>query len=170
MVKYLIVYDSKTGNTQYLAETLHSYLKDESKDIMTVDEFNDSPVEAEVYFVGFWTSRGSCSLAVTDALEQMEGAKIVMFGTCGMGNSPEYYKQIQSRVSVWVPDESQLLGFFLCQGSITEEVWEYYQKTLESMKPDQRQEIQRNYEEGKTHPDYLDLGNFTEFIDNLKGL
>lgn len=62
-MKYLIVYESKTGNTRFLAETLHLFLKDEvgkniSIEIMTVSEFNDAPVDADVYFVGFGTNKG----------------------------------------------------------------------------------------------------------------
>lgn len=171
-MKYLIVYESKTGNTRFLAETLHLFLKDEvgknvSIEIMTVSEFNDAPVDADVYFVGFGTNRGSCSLAVTDALEYMEKKKIVLFGTCGMGNSPEYYKQIEKKVSVWIPDDSENMGFFLCQGKMPEQIKEKYENMEGSVPESQRLEILRQYENGKDHPDDADVDNFIQFIEEI---
>lgn len=165
-MKYLVVYDSKTGNTQLLANELYEILKNKVDviDILTVDEFNKNPVEADVYFVGFWTDRGSCSLAVTDALECMENKKIALFATCGMGNSPQYYKQIENNVSVWLPDECENMGFFICQGKIPEQL---YEKMMEKIPEEQKQEILYQYELGKNHPDSSDINNLCQFANRV---
>lgn len=171
-MKYVIVYDSKTGNTQLLAEKLYLFLKREeagysSTEIMPIEEFNRNPVEADIYFVGFWTDRGSCSLSVIDALEYMDKKKVLLFGTCGMGNSPQYYKRIESKVSVWIPDECEKIGFFLCQGKMPEQIKEKYKSMEGNIPEEQRQEILQQYEIGKSHPDDEDINNFIESVKSV---
>lgn len=38
----------------------------------------------DIYFIGFWTDRGSASVEVLDYLGSLQGKKIALFGTCGM--------------------------------------------------------------------------------------
>lgn len=98
MLDYLVLYQSESGNTKKIAASIFSRLPGNSKDLIDIDTDKTIP-EANVYFIGFCVHRGSCSMEVSDFLSDLSGKQIALFGTCGMGDSPEYYKDIAGRVS-----------------------------------------------------------------------
>ena len=51
-----VVFDSKTGNTKLLAQ----WIAEEIKDCVYCGDI-DNAVEADTYFVGFWTDKGRCA-------------------------------------------------------------------------------------------------------------
>ena len=101
MLDYLVLYQSESGNTKKIAASIFSRLPGNSKDLIDIDTDKTIP-EANVYFIGFCVHRGSCSMEVSDFLSDLSGKQIALFGTCGMGDSPEYYKDIAGRVSAWI--------------------------------------------------------------------
>lgn len=66
--------------------------------------------EADVVFVGFWCDKGSCSPAVQHFLQGLAGKRVFLFGTCGFGESDEYFAQILDRVRTYLPAEAQYIG------------------------------------------------------------
>ena len=94
MLDYLVVYDSETGNTKKIATEIFASLPGMSKDLINLHERTDFP-EAKIYFVGFCVHRGTCSLEIGNFLSGLSDKSVALFGTCGAGNSPEYYKEIQ---------------------------------------------------------------------------
>ena len=101
MLEYLVLYDSESGNTKKIAAAIFSRLPGNSKDLIDINTDKTIP-EARVYFIGFCVHRGTCSLRVSDFLGDLSGKAIALFGTCGMGDSPEYYKRIEQSVSAWI--------------------------------------------------------------------
>ena len=77
-----------------------------SKDIQKVEEAGK---EADVYFVGFWNDKGTCSGSIMDYLSDLHGRKVALFGTCGMGGSREYFDQVAHRVEALIPDDNEYL-------------------------------------------------------------
>ncbi len=86
MLDYLVLYQSGSGNTKKIAASIFSRLPGNSKDLIDIDTDKTIP-EANVYFIGFCVHRGSCSLEVSDFLNDLSGKQIALFGTCGMGDS-----------------------------------------------------------------------------------
>ena len=117
MLDYLVLYQSESGNTKKIAASIFSRLPGNSKDLIDIDTDKTIP-EANVYFIGFCVHRGSCSMEVSDFLSDLSGKQIALFGTCGMGDSPEYYKDIAGRVSAWIEADNDYLGYFICQGKM----------------------------------------------------
>lgn len=167
-MKYQVIYASKTGNTQQVADEIYDALPGEDKQIISVEEF-DPQREADVYFVGFWTDRGSCSMEVADVLEQLNGKKLALFGTCGMGDDPEYYKTIQHQMDAWTPDTYTDLGFFLCQGRMQQGVKDKYEAMEGKMPEEQRQRMLRQWETGQNHPDETDFAHVRGFVEQVLG-
>ena len=87
---YLVVYSSKTGNTEKVAMAIFNALPGKSKDVQRVEELKG---EADTYFVGFWNNRGTCSGEIVELLSGLSGKKVALFGTCGMGGSQEYFEE-----------------------------------------------------------------------------
>ena len=55
-MSYAIVFSSKTGNTELLADTLHSCLP--QADCCYFGNPNPAAMEADTLYVGFWTDKG----------------------------------------------------------------------------------------------------------------
>lgn len=66
--------------------------------------------EADVVFVGFWCDKGSCSPAVQHFLQGLAGKRVFLFGTCGFGESDEYFAQILERVRAYLPVDARFIG------------------------------------------------------------
>ena len=69
-----------------------------------------------MYLVGFWTDRGTASSEILDLLGNLHGKKVALFGTCGMGNMPEYYDRILNGVAAFIPEDCEYLGGFFMSG------------------------------------------------------
>ena len=54
-MSYAIVFSSKTGNTELLADTLHSCLP--QADCCYFGNPNSAAMEADTLYVGFWTDK-----------------------------------------------------------------------------------------------------------------
>ena len=157
MLDYLVLYQSESGNTKKIAASIFSRLPGNSKDLIDIDTDKTIP-EANVYFIGFCVHRGSCSMEVSDFLSDLSGKQIALFGTCGMGDSPEYYKDIAGRVSAWIEADNDYLGYFICQGKMPQSVRERYMKMKENPEhPANLDALIKNFDCALSHPDSDDL-------------
>ena len=161
-MKTQVLYKSRTGNTEKLAQAIFEAVTGMDKDIRSLDGQQDYGT-GDLYFIGFWTDRGTASTEVLDCLESLQGKKVALFGTCGTGNSPEYYKMIEQNVSIWINDTCRYLGAYLCQGKMPLQV----RKKYETMRTDENSEqidmFIRNFDMAMTHPDTEDYQKAQEF-------
>ena len=154
---------SRTGNTEKIAQAIFSAIPGKNKDIARFAGQTDYDM-GDIYFIGFWTDRGSASVEVLDYLGSLQGKKIALFGTCGMGESIEYYRKIEERIKVFIEDGNQYLGCFLCQGKMPMQVRKRYEVMEEN--PEQREKAQmliRNFDKALLHPDEEDVQNAVAF-------
>ena len=79
-----IVYTSRTGNTEKLAEAVFAAVPVKEKNVKRIEERTERD-DGEMYLVGFWTDRGTASSEILDLLGNLHGKKVALFGTCGMG-------------------------------------------------------------------------------------
>lgn len=164
MLKYKIVYSSRTGNTGRLAAAIYQGLAERSKDIEEVTGVTRTD-EAEVYLVGFWTDCGTCSAEIRDFLKKLSAKKVLLFGTCGFGPSPEYYKKIEEQVRNLIPSDCEYLGCYICQGKMPIAVREKYQKMLADRKKKLLAEnMIRNFDRALLHPDQSDCLQAISFV------
>lgn len=163
-MKYKIVYTSHTGNTRKLAMAIYQQLEDRSKDIEELAPETSSD-DGEIYLVGFWTDKGTCPLQTGEFLKKLSGKKVLLFGTCGMGSDPEYYRGIEQRVKNLIPDDCEYLGTFLCQGKMPRQVREKYEKMLESKNTRElARKMIANFDQALLHPDAEDCRRAAEFV------
>lgn len=164
-MEYLVVYTSITGNTEKIAMEIFETLPGKSKDIQRVEEVEHD--EADLYFVGFWNNRGTCSSEIMDFLGTLHGKQIALFGTCGMGQDSEYYKRTANQVAAFIPDDSIYLGSFLCPGKMPPQVLEKYRRMQRISDTPQMRKMIKNYEEAMLHPDHEDLMNARKFVNEI---
>lgn len=164
-MKYLVVYTSRTGNTEKIAAEIFAALPGVSKDIQRVEEVRG---DAKLYFVGFWNDKGTCSGSIMDFLSSLHGKQVALFGTCGMGGSEEYFKQVSKRVEALIPDDDEFLGSFLCTGRMPPQVLERYKMMQERQDSPQLRRMIKAYEEGMLHPDEKDLEKARQFVETIR--
>ncbi len=114
--------------------------------------------EADVVFVGFWCDKGSCSPAVQHFLQGLVGKRVFLFGTCGFGESDEYFAQILDRVRAYLPAEAQCVGGAMCQGKMGVGVKRRYEDMLEKDPENaQARMLIDNWNKAQSHPNEGDF-------------
>lgn len=164
MLDYKIMYASHTGNTQRLAACIYQTLQQLGRgDIEEISE-EASTVEADLLFVGVHVEKGDCTLPVQKLLKKTHGKQIALFGTCGFGQSQEYFDQIEARVRQWIPEDNDYLGCFLCMGKMPMQVRKRYEAMEKN--PDQKataQMLLRNFDAALLHPNGEDFQHAVQF-------
>lgn len=108
---------------------------------------------ADVVFVGFWCDKGSCSPAVQHFLQGLAGKRVFLFGTCGFGESDEYFAQILDRVRAYLPADAQCIGGAMCQGKMGVGVKRRYEGMLEKDPENaQARMLIDNWNKAQSHP------------------
>lgn len=114
--------------------------------------------EADVVFVGFWCDKGSCSPAVQHFLQGLVGKRVFLFGTCGFGESDEYFAQILERVRAYLPADAQYIGGAMCQGKMGMGVKRRYEGMLEKDPENaQARMLIDNWNKAQSHPNEDDF-------------
>lgn len=114
--------------------------------------------EADVVFVGFWCDKGSCSPAVQHFLQGLVGKRVFLFGTCGFGESDEYFEQILDRVRAYLPADAQYIGGAMCQGKMGMGVKRRYEGMLEKDPENaQARMLIDNWNKAQSHPNEDDV-------------
>lgn len=158
MLDYMVLYQSETGNTKKLATSIFAALPGMAKDLRSIDELSSLP-EASTYFIGFCVHRGTCSLEIGNLLSTISGRNVALFGTCGAGNTDNYYKNIENSARIWLEDDNAYLGGFFCQGKMPLQIRQKYESMLNGDEEhDRHLKLQLlNFDEAMIHPTKEDL-------------
>lgn len=158
----MVVYSSRTGNTQKIATAIFAAIPGESKDLQRAGEYKGK--DADIFFVGFWTDQGTCNTEIANLLSGLHGKKIALFGTCGAGKNDVYYEQIIRQARSWIAPDNIYLGDFMCQGKMPIQVRKRFEGMLAPGNDDPNIKLMiRNFDEALLHPDGRDLEEAAEF-------
>ena len=165
-MKTQVLYKSRTGNTEKVAKAVFSAIPGSDKDIARLDGQTDYD-KADIYFIGFWTDCGTASVEILDYLSSLQGKKIALFGTCGMGGNPAYLKKIEESIRVFIEDDNEYLGAFICQGKMPIQVREKYTKMKNGKNNLQIDTMIHNFDMAMLHPDQKDLNRAKLFVKDI---
>lgn len=171
MIDYLVIYSSTTGNTKAVATAIFNALPGTSKELCDIRDYHYDK-EAKLYFIGFWTNRGSCDINILSLLSALHEKKVALFGTCGMGRNAAYYHNIANNVSAFLSEDCEYLGSYLCQGRMPEEILQKYE-TLQKENPAEAESISlmiQNFNEAATHPNEEDFTHAQNFVTKVLGI
>lgn len=164
----MVVYSSQTGNTQKIATAIFAAIPGESKDMQRIEEYAGK--NAETFFVGFWTDRGSCDTQIANLLSGLHGKRVALFGTCGAQRDEAYYDQILRQVKAWIPADNEYAGAFMCQGKMLMQVRKRYEAMAAEGKNDPNiLRMLRNFDEALLHPDRDDEQEAAAFARQVMG-
>lgn len=77
-----------------------------------------------------------------------------MFGTAGFGGAPAYFEQILNRVRKNLPETTELIGSYMCQGKMPAAVRARYEAMEDNPR---RAAMIENFDCALSHPDAQDL-------------
>lgn len=167
MIKYKVVFTSKTGNTEKLAKAVYEAISDSSKDIERLSERTKTE-EAQVYLVGFWVDRGSCSIDVMDFLDELDEKQVLMFGTCGSDPDEEFCRRIETNIKAFILDGNEYLGMYLSQGKMPMRIRRKYEDMQGTKEMgEQAERMISNFDEALLHPDAEDLEGVKLFVREI---
>lgn len=153
-MKIAIMYQSLTGNTEAAAFAIRDALDEQVIYCGTPKQ----DVDADLYFVGSWTDKGSCADEIAALLRTMQGKRIAYFGTAGFGGSDAYYQALFARIKSVIPSSNQIAGSFFCQGKMPMQVRARYAAVLAEHPEDERCKASiENFDRALSHPDEADL-------------
>jgi DNA-directed RNA polymerase subunit F len=102
-------------------------------------------------------------MKIVDSLEQIESGKVVLFATCGLKPTEKYKEKLEDALSIWLSDDVEYLGLFLCQGKTTEE----QKKCFYEANPEHRDKIKGMLAEGEDHPNEDDLDAAFDYVRKI---
>lgn len=160
-MKYAVLYESGSGNTEKVAGAVYEALwaTEEQKALVDLKEAGAFP-EADIYYIGFPVNNFNCSFRVMECLDKLQGKTIALFATCGLTPTEKYREKIESSMKAWIDDDTKYLGFFMCQGA----VGVAQQQKMIQERSDVAEALAEMFEEGKMHPDARDLEDAASFV------
>lgn len=166
---YAIVYESSTGNTEQLAQTVATALPEEGRLAFgRVDEVDRGAVaQADRVYAGFWTNRGDCGDELAELLATLEDKDVFLFGTAGFGADETYFAGVMARVAVHVPASAQIVGSFMCQGRMPASVRARYERQAEAnpAQAARMRQLIENFDEAANHPNDDDLARLRAAVE-----
>lgn len=161
-MRYAILYDSHTGNTAKVAQTIRHTLPEEDclcfYSTIEALKHPEKFAEADLIFYGFWADRLSCPEQSQKVMAQLPATKIALFGTAGFGEGDAYFQKILDNAAQYLPQGATLTGTFMCTGKMPLEVQEQYLKLQnDPIMKDQAAQMLKNFDMVKGHPDAKDL-------------
>lgn len=161
-----IIYTSRTGNTERLAQEIFAAVPVKEKNVKKIEERTERD-DGDLYLVGFWTDRGTASAEILDFLSGLHNKKVALFGTCGMGCDSRYYAHIERNVSAFVSEDCEYLGAFFCQGKMPMQVRNRYEAMQNPENMQQVNRMIRNFDEALLHPNRQDFEAAARFVRSL---
>lgn len=167
-MKSVVLYSSKTQNTQKLANAIKDVLKIESFDINSNPDIN----QFDLIFYGFWVDKGEIDEVAKNFLDKITGKKLALFYTAGIEKENDYVNTMNENFTNYANTKNHVLGCFMSQGAISDEVIEFSKQLALKFPNDSRYEItpkrEQRWKESKKHPNEQDLENVKEYAQKIR--
>ncbi len=160
MHKGLIVYSSRTGNTEKVARAIHAGLSDDA-DLFDVREAPE-PGEYAWLLIGFWVNRGTADDDTLDYLARIEGKQVGFFATLGAYPDSKHAADVVERFGALISERNSLIESFVCQGRIDPKLTEKFKSFPPDHPHAMTPERIKRHQDAASHPDEADLRNATE--------
>ena len=149
-----IVYSSKTGNTELLANSLNFM---ESKFCIDVENAKDL-LDVDLLCIGFWCDKGDCDENMQTFLTTLRNKKIFLFGTAGYGKSKDYFDQILNRVKSHIDASNEVVGAWMCQGKMPLSIRSKFESNPDML---------RNFDVALKHPNDKDVDQLLKEVNKI---
>ncbi|MBO6201894.1 MAG: flavodoxin family protein [Selenomonas sp.] len=161
----LLIYSSKTGNTQKVAQAIGEALSV----VPTRVEDNPSPKGYDWIIAGFWVDRGTADGKMKAYLQKLTGQKVALFATLGAEADSEHAAKCLDNGVALLGEGCTVVGSFVCQGKVAPEMVEMMKKMFpeghpHAMTPERLARIAK----AASHPDEQDLQAARNYFVDLQ--
>ncbi len=157
-MKYLVLYSSRTGNTEKVARAIAGAL---SADIAPVSEAPPDLAPYDAVFLGFWAFRRGADPAAAAILKKLH-RPAALFATAGAYPNSDAARRYLENAAALLPEDADYLGGFLCQGRVHSFHTGQRSAHTEKVHP-LTPERKARLEEAEHHPDAADLQKAADF-------
>jgi flavodoxin len=169
-MKALVVYSSKTGNTEKIAKAIHGIFP-KGTDLYRVEN-TTPPDDYDLIALGFWVDKGQPDDAAKNYFRKIKNKNVALFMTLGAyPDSDHAHKSMQNAVELLAGNN--ILGTFTCQGKIADSLVKQMAKLPGNHPHAMSPERKARLEEAAKHPDKKDLDSaratFTRLIRQYTG-
>ena len=163
IMKILVTYSSKTGNTKKLAEGIYEGLGEKEKTILPMAEV-ESMDAYDIVLVGYWVDKGGPNEEAAKFLETIEGKKVGLFATLAFWPDSEHgYNSILAGEKL-VKEKNHVIGKYICQGKIDDKMIEIFEKMPEGNPHRPTPEKRKRYKISANHPSAADIAVAAELF------
>ena len=158
-MKKSIVYSSITGNTKMLALKIQEKIGSD----VYCGKINEEAKDAQLIFIGFWTTKFSCSDDIKEFIKSLRNKKIFLFGTAGYDYTQEFFESILKNVKENIDSSNEIVGTYMCQGKVSDAK----QKAIKDMDIDKYNQMKPNLDKSLNHPNQDDLSKLINEVDKV---
>lgn len=162
MQDFLIVYDSKTGNTEKVAKALAEGAGARCV-LAKVDEAPAADAFA-VVVAGFWVDRGAPNAKMKKYLSTLHNKKLVLFQTLGADPASDHAVSALVNAGVALNSDCKVLGTLSIRGAIDPVLIEMMRKMPAGGAHSASPESEARWAVASTHPDAEDLAKARSFM------
>jgi len=126
----------------------------------------------DLIILGYWVENSKANSLAIDFLKTVRNKNIALYGTAGTDINHPYIKSVITKTESIIDDSNKLLGHFICQGEIAEEVVANFE-ILVNAQPENKilagllNIFKQQLPLSKGHPDKLDIQKAKEYFDKL---
>ena len=162
MMKFLIVYSSRTGNTRQVAEALYAAAPDGS----TISNVETAPAADgyDVIFVGYWMDRGTADEKSKAYLRTLTKKKVVLFETMGASPASEHAYTGFANAATCLSEGNTIMGVLAIQGAVDPALIAMMRK-MPAGSAHNTGEMEKTTEEAAKHPDAADLEKAKAYME-----
>lgn len=165
MQDILIVYDSKTGNTEKVAKAL----AEGAGERCVLARVEDAPA-ADAFAVvvaGYWVDRGAPNAKMKKYLETLHGKKVVLFQTLGAEPASDHATSALVNAGVALNNDCKVLGTLSIRGAIDPALIEMMRKMPAGGAHSASPESEARWAAAAQHPDAEDLAKAKAFMQGF---
>lgn len=165
MQDILIVYDSKTGNTEKVAQAL----AEGAGERCVLTRVEDAPAADgfAVVVAGYWVDRGAPNAKMKKYLEALHGKKVVLFQTLGAEPTSDHATSALVNAGVALNNDCKVLGTLSIRGAIDPALIEMMRKMPAGGAHSASPESEARWAAAAQHPDAADLAKAKAFMQSF---
>ncbi|MDO5713602.1 MAG: flavodoxin family protein [Tissierellia bacterium] len=132
-MKGIVLYSSKTGNTEKMAKSIYDAIKDLGD--ISLEKINGQ-MNLEGYdfaLIGSWIDKGTLEKSTLTLVHKVKGKKIGLFGTLGAQPESKHGQDVYHTLESLLEEES--LGVYLCPGLVDPKLKENLKRIPEHVLP-----------------------------------
>ena len=141
-----VIYSSRTGNTQKVAEHLAEALGASCHSVKDAD-----------LCIGTWIDRGTADSGAKKYIESLRGRRVFIYGTLGAEPDSEHAEKCIANIRALFDPSNEILGAILVQGAIDPMLIEMFKSMPKDNVHAFTEENAARYAAAASHPDEADF-------------